>query len=53
VPLDGEVVFPGGAAVAWKEWRGAYDSGRKVLVKTIDEVQLSWPEALLATLQVR
>jgi phosphoribosyl-dephospho-CoA transferase len=53
VPLDGEVVFPGGAAVAWKEWRDACQAGRKVLVKTIDEVRLSEPDSMLATLQAR
>jgi phosphoribosyl-dephospho-CoA transferase len=51
IPLDGEIVFPGGAAVAWKEWRDAYRAGRKVLVKRIDEVRLSEPDLLLAALQ--
>ena len=53
VPLDGEIVFPGGAAVSWKEWRDAGEAGRTVLVKTIDEVRLSEPDSLLAMLQLR
>lgn len=50
LPLDGEVVFPGGAAVAWKEWRDARPSGRKVLAKRIDDVQLVSPADLAAAL---
>lgn len=50
LPLDGEVVFPGGAAVAWKEWRDARGSGRKVLAKRIDEVRLLSPDELAAAL---
>jgi phosphoribosyl-dephospho-CoA transferase len=52
LPLDGEVVFPGGAAVAWKEWRDAGPRSR-VLVKTIDAVRLAERAALLATLEER
>ncbi|GAB3434828.1 malonate decarboxylase holo-[acyl-carrier-protein] synthase [Massilia solisilvae] len=51
LPLDGEVVFPGGAAVAWKEWRDARGSGRKVLAKRIDEVRLVSPDELAAALE--
>jgi phosphoribosyl-dephospho-CoA transferase len=50
LPLDGEVVFPSGEAVAWKEWRGARGGGR-VLAKSIDTVRLAEPAALLATLE--
>jgi phosphoribosyl-dephospho-CoA transferase len=50
LPLDGEVVFPGGDAVAWKEWRDAGPRAR-VLVKTIDAVRLAERAALLATLE--
>jgi len=52
LPLDGEVVFPSGEAVAWKEWRDAAPRSR-VLVKTIDAVRLAERAALLATLEER
>jgi phosphoribosyl-dephospho-CoA transferase len=51
LPLDGEVVFPGGLAVAWKEWRDAAGTGAKVLVKSMAAVRLAEPAALLATLE--
>ena len=50
LPLDGEIVFPRGEAVAWKEWRDAAARTR-VLVKTIDAVRLAERAALLATLE--
>jgi len=50
LPLDGEVVFPSGAAVAWKEWLGAGRPGARVLVKHSGAVCLARPEALLASL---
>ena len=56
LPLDGEIVFPSGAAVAWKEWRdvfAAQDSGgarARVMVKTDDSVSLMTCAALLASL---
>lgn len=40
LPLDGEIVFPGGRAVAWKEWLHARANGAKVLVKQLDRVSL-------------
>lgn len=40
LPLDGEIVFPGGRAVAWKEWLHARTNGAKVLVKQLDRVSL-------------
>lgn len=53
LPLDGEIVFPGGRAVAWKEWaaacRGA--AGTRVLVKEMEGVSLVRPDVLLATLE--
>jgi phosphoribosyl-dephospho-CoA transferase len=49
LPLDGELVFPGGAAVAWKEWAGAAD--QRVLVKSVDAVRLLPKAQLLARLQ--
>lgn len=51
LPLDGEVVFPSGDAVAWKEWRDAAAAGAKVLVKSQCSVRLSEPAALLDTLE--
>jgi phosphoribosyl-dephospho-CoA transferase len=49
LPLDGEIVFPSGQAVAWKEWRNVASTlGRtKVLVKDIDRVLLAGPADLL------
>lgn len=49
LPLDGEIVFPSGQAVAWKEWRNAAAApGRiRVLVKDIDRVLLAEPAGLL------
>ncbi|MBC7413763.1 MAG: malonate decarboxylase holo-[acyl-carrier-protein] synthase [Herminiimonas sp.] len=59
LPLDGEVVFPSGAAVAWKELRDVlatgvatsdHDRAARVLVKTSDSVALMTCAALLASL---
>lgn len=50
LPLDGEVVFPSGAAVAWKEWLDAGRAGARVLVKERGAVRLDHPAALLASL---
>jgi phosphoribosyl-dephospho-CoA transferase len=49
LPLDGEIVFPSGQAVAWKEWRNALSaqSRARVLVKRIDRVLLAEPADLL------
>jgi phosphoribosyl-dephospho-CoA transferase len=49
LPLDGEIVFPDGAAVSWKEWAAGGDA--RVLVKHIDGVWLSRKAPLLAQLQ--
>lgn len=51
LPIDGEIVFPGGAAVAWKEWMGAAPHGTRVLVKDQGAVRLAASSALLATLE--
>jgi len=51
LPLDGEIVFPSGQAVAWKEWLQAQAAGAQVLVKEQDAVRLSPLTALLATLR--
>ena len=52
LPLDGEVVFPGDSAVAWREWRAAMLSGGAgtVLAKRSDRVQLISCKALLLAL---
>lgn len=54
LPLDGEIVFPNGDAVAWKEWRQARVSsaGCRVLVKHLHGVRLV-PVAGLLTLLSR
>lgn len=53
LPLDGEVVFPDGRAVAWKELRAAFDSapGVRVLAKGLERVALVLPEELMATVE--
>jgi len=53
MPLDGEVVFPDGRAVAWKELRMVLDTmpGTRVLAKSLQRVALAAPEDLLATLE--
>jgi len=51
LPLDGEIIFPGDQAVAWKEWRQAQTHPAKVLVKSSHAVHLCEPAALLATLE--
>lgn len=55
LPLDGEIVFPSGQAVAWKEWRTAAGAGgqARVLVKRIDTVLLADPASLLDELAER
>jgi phosphoribosyl-dephospho-CoA transferase len=50
LPLDGEVVFPTGDAVAWKEWRSVRDGAARVLVKSMDGVRLAESATLLAAL---
>ena len=51
LPLDGEIVFPGGAAVSWKEWRGAITNPSKVMVKELHGVRLLDTASLLALLE--
>lgn len=50
LPLDGEIVFPSGDAVAWKEWLAARRDHARVLVKSLQAVRLADPAQLLATL---
>ena len=50
LPLDGEIVFPNGAAVAWREWAGADQAGSRVLVKALRALRLAPRAALLASL---
>ena len=49
LPLDGEIVFPDGAAVSWKEWSASGDE--RVLVKHVGGVRLSGKAPLLAQLR--
>jgi phosphoribosyl-dephospho-CoA transferase len=53
LPLDGEIIFPAGQAVAWKEWLAAMraSSACRVLVKEKHSVHLSTMDALLHTLE--
>ncbi|SNT23716.1 phosphoribosyl-dephospho-CoA transferase [Noviherbaspirillum humi] len=53
LPLDGELIFPSGAAVSWKEWMVARKAGSsclRVLVKQAHTVRLALPAELLAEL---
>jgi phosphoribosyl-dephospho-CoA transferase len=59
LPLDGEIRFPDGQAVAWKEWSdtvaavGIQPNLRaRVLAKSLQRVQLQPPAQLLASLEV-
>ena len=51
LPLDGEIVFPGGQAVSWKEWRMAIANPAKVIVKELHGVRLVDTASLLSTLE--
>jgi phosphoribosyl-dephospho-CoA transferase len=53
LPLDGEIVFPGAHAVAWKELSGALAgaAGARVLLKHLHGVSLAATDALLATMK--
>jgi phosphoribosyl-dephospho-CoA transferase len=48
--LDGEIVFPGGDAVAWREWAYASKT-RRVLAKNMTRVALVSRSDLLGTLE--
>jgi phosphoribosyl-dephospho-CoA transferase len=51
LPLDGEIVFPSGQAVAWKEWINAGAANARVLVKDAGGVRLAQPAGLLMMLE--
>jgi len=53
LPLDGEIIFPSGQAVPWKELSAALraKSGHRVLVKEMHKVSLVTTDALLATMK--
>ncbi|TFW16923.1 malonate decarboxylase holo-[acyl-carrier-protein] synthase [Duganella callida] len=53
LPLDGEIIFPGGQAVAWQEWRMAMAQPARVLVKSRQTVRLADTASLLVTLPMR
>ena len=50
LPLDGEIVFGGGQAVAWKELAGCRDGQARVLAKSLHGVALVSVDSLLASL---
>lgn len=50
LPLDGEIVFGGGLAVAWKELAGARHGQARVLAKSLHGIALVTVDRLLATL---
>ena len=59
LPLDGEIRFPDGQAVAWKEWSDTVAAvgiqpklHTRVLAKSLQRVQLQLPAQLLASLEV-
>ena len=51
LPLDGEIVFPGGVAVSWKEWQMAMANPAKVMIKELHAVRLADTASLLALLE--
>ena len=53
LPLDGEIVFPSGRAVAWKEWAdtSARPDAMRILAKSMQAVNLSPCASLLAELE--
>jgi phosphoribosyl-dephospho-CoA transferase len=52
LPLDGEIVFPTGQAVAWKEWRNAMrKTAGRVLVKETKKISLLTMQDLVATFE--
>lgn len=52
LPLDGEIIFPSGRAVAWKEWAYASEQPKnlRVITKNMQGVQLTQATHLLAEL---
>ena len=50
IRLDGEIIFPGGDAVAWREWKCAKSDGR-VLVKSLRGAALVSKTALAERLE--
>jgi len=47
LPLDGEIEFPSGHAVSWKEWALVQSGADRVLAKHLDAVALLRRDALL------
>lgn len=54
LPLDGEIIFPDGSAVAWKEWIAALTAskGLRVLTKDARGIHLAKTEELMHSLEV-
>jgi phosphoribosyl-dephospho-CoA transferase len=53
LPLDGEIEFPSGHAVSWKEWLGQGHAAHRVLAKHLDTVALLRCDQLLAQLSAQ
>ena len=51
LPLDGEILFPSGQAVAWKEWFTTSAHTERVLVKSQASVKLGTRAELRAELE--
>lgn len=51
LPLDGEIVFASGRAVAWKEWANAANSSHKVMAKSMTTLNLMNVDDLLSELE--
>lgn len=51
LPLDGEIVFPSGQAVSWKEWFAVSTHTERVLVKSQTSVRLGTRAELRAELE--
>jgi len=51
LPLDGEIIFPSGQAVAWKEWFTARAHTERVLVKSQASIKLAPRAELRAELE--
>lgn len=51
LPLNGEIMFPSGDAVMWREWLTARQAGARVLTKSVNGVRLAELEELTGVLR--
>lgn len=51
LPLAGEIVFPSGDAVPWRDWISSREQRARVLVKSLAGVRMAEPDELLASLR--